>query len=88
MSKTVKISTTAAGAMALVFTLAACGGGEDPLSSGGDAGAVTVGAANFPESEILGQLYAQVLKEHGVQVEFQGGIGARDVYPARNGYHP
>lgn len=82
-NKMLKISTPLAGSLALALTLSACGAGEDPLSNrDGDSSTVTVGAANFPESEILGQLYAQILQEHGVEVNFQGGIGARDVYLA------
>ena len=73
--------------------LAACGG--DPLSSdgggqgsggsgsgsGGDGGGtVRVGSANFPESEIIGELYAQVLEAKGLTVERKMQIGSREVY--------
>lgn len=61
--------------------LVACGANEDPTAAGdGAEGAVTVGSANFPESEIIGQIYTQVLQNAGVDASFQGGIGARDVY--------
>lgn len=69
--------------------LAACGG--DPLaapgasapagSAGADGpGTITVGSANFAESEIIGELYAQVLEAAGVAVERRMQIGAREVY--------
>lgn len=71
--------------------LAACGG--DPLSSdgggqgsggsgsgGGGGGTVRVGSANFPESEIIGELYAQVLEAKGLTVERKMQIGSREVY--------
>ncbi|TKD59099.1 hypothetical protein FBG13_17695, partial [Cobetia marina] len=67
--------------------LAACGG--DPLSSdgggegsggSGSGGTVRVGSANFPESEIIGELYAQVLEAKGLTVERKMQIGSREVY--------
>ncbi|MDO4238690.1 ABC transporter substrate-binding protein [Micrococcus sp.] len=82
------------GMFAAAPLLAACGGG-DPLSStssspaaGGAAssgeagGVVRVGSANFAESEILGELYAQILEAQGLQVERKMQIGAREVYIA------
>ena len=80
------------GMLAAAPLLAACGG--DPLSSasatpaadgaspGGAGGVVRVGSANFPESEILGELYAQALEAEGLQVERKMQIGAREVYIA------
>ena len=77
------------GLLAASPLLAACGG--DPLAEGSSSpapgsggtdagGAVTVGSANFAESEILGELYAQVLEAKGLQVERRMQIGAREVY--------
>ncbi|HYI58306.1 MAG TPA: ABC transporter substrate-binding protein [Microlunatus sp.] len=76
----------AAGAGAAVFALAACGGGGDPLSDssaspgGGGGGTVIVGSANFTESQVLGELYAQAIKAKGVDVQIKPGIGSREVY--------
>jgi osmoprotectant transport system substrate-binding protein len=77
-----------AGAVALLVT--ACGGGGDPLAgpsegpAGGQppapAGTVRVGSANFPESRVLGEIYAQALEAKGITVERQFGIGSREVY--------
>jgi osmoprotectant transport system substrate-binding protein len=77
-----------AGAIALFAT--ACGGGGDPLagSSGGSAAqqppaaanTVRVGSANFPESRVLAEIYAQALTAAGVTVERQFGIGSRELY--------
>jgi osmoprotectant transport system substrate-binding protein len=71
----------------LTATLAACGGGDDPLattdtSSEGatETTAVIVGSANFPESELLAEMYAQVLEASGAEVERKFNIGAREVY--------
>ncbi|MCK6095108.1 ABC transporter substrate-binding protein [Micrococcus sp. 2A] len=83
------------GLLAATPLLAACGGGSDPLasstpttaaasgassSSAGGSGSVTVGSANFAESEIIGELYAQVLEAKGITVERKMQIGAREVY--------
>ena len=61
--------------------LTACGG-SDPLASdgGGDSGSITIGSANFPESELLMQMYAQALEAKGVKVTTKPNIGAREVY--------
>ena len=81
------------GMLAAAPLLAACGG--DPLSaassspaaqadasSGGAGDVIRVGSANFAESEILGELYAQALEAEGLQVERKMQIGAREVYIA------
>ncbi|MBP2703358.1 glycine/betaine ABC transporter substrate-binding protein [Microbispora sp. RL4-1S] len=80
------------GAAAVFLTaalaLSACGGGSDPLSatpssapasSGGASAKVVVGSFNFPESVLLGSIYAQALTAKGVQVEEKPNIGSREV---------
>ncbi|MWA06132.1 glycine/betaine ABC transporter substrate-binding protein [Actinomadura sp. LD22] len=68
------------------LTLSACGGGgggddENPLSGGGAAkGAITVGSANFPESGLIGEIYAQALEAKGLKVNRKFQIGAREIY--------
>ncbi|MGK2309754.1 glycine betaine ABC transporter substrate-binding protein [Cutibacterium sp. V970] len=67
---------------ALLTGLAACSS-HDPLASNdsGSGGAgVTVGSANFTESEIIAEVYAQALEKAGVTVTRRMQIGARDVY--------
>jgi osmoprotectant transport system substrate-binding protein len=73
-----------------VLGLAACGGGGDPLS-GGDAGAssapnevksITVGSADFSESQLLAEIYGQALAAKGVDVKYQQNIGNRETYMA------
>jgi len=77
---------TALTLLGTVPLIAACGsdplepsGSANPSQSGG-GGAITVGSANFAESEIIGELYAQVLEGAGFTVKRQMQIGARDVY--------
>lgn len=43
------------------------------------SGSLTVGSANFAESEIVGRLYADALSKAGVKVTFKDAIGARQV---------
>jgi osmoprotectant transport system substrate-binding protein len=73
-----------AGALVASLGLVACGaeqGGEDAFSSGeGGGDTIVVGSANFPESELLMQMYAQALEDAGVAVETRPNIGAREVY--------
>ncbi len=79
---------TAALAPLLLLALAACGAGEDPLASeepSGDSGgasssSIVIGSANFPESELLAEMYAQALEAEGITVERQFNIGARELY--------
>ena len=75
-----------------MLALAACGGGnDDPLGGGNDAGggsapdkvdSLTVGSANFPESQLLGEIYAQALETKGIKVTRKFNIGARELYMA------
>lgn len=73
---------------ALTLAVAGCGADEDPLASGGgetggstsSAGTITVGSANFPESQLLAEIYAQSLEADGVDVERRLNIGARELY--------
>ena len=80
------IMLTAATAVA-ALALAACGGGSDPTKAA-DAGAtgssasstITVGSADFSESQLLGEIYAGALKAKGVDVKTRPNIGSREVY--------
>jgi osmoprotectant transport system substrate-binding protein len=56
------------------------GSGGNPLASGGGSGSVVVGSANFPEDELLAEIYAQALQAKGVKVTTKLNIGAREVY--------
>lgn len=79
------IILTAATAVA-ALALAACGGGSDPTKPAdgatGPSGSttITVGSADFSESQILGEIYAGALKAKGVDVKTRPNIGSREVY--------
>jgi osmoprotectant transport system substrate-binding protein len=67
--------------VAAMFPLSACGG--DPTSagsSGGDSSTITVGSANFPENELLAEMYSQSLEAKDVKVTRKFNIGARELY--------
>lgn len=69
----------------LVLALVGCGGGENPLDQGANqspaaADVIRVGSANFPESRLLAEIYAQSLEADGIRVERRFGIGSREVY--------
>jgi len=66
----------------LALALAACGADSDPLSddSGSSSSAITVGSANFAESELLAEIYAQALESKKVEVKRSFNIGARELY--------
>jgi|SRR5690349_5192133 len=69
--------------IALALSLAACGADSDPLSDdtgSSSSAAVTVGSANFAESELLAEIYAQALEAKKVQVKRSFNIGARELY--------
>lgn len=83
----------AAAALAAVTAVSACssgsssssgssgsGSGSNPLAGGGAGGSVVVGSANFPEDELLAEIYAQALQAKGVKVTTKLNIGAREVY--------
>jgi osmoprotectant transport system substrate-binding protein len=61
------------------LVLAACGS-SNPLSSASSKGSVVIGSANFPENELLAEIYSIALKAKGVKVTDKFNIGAREVY--------
>ena len=76
----------AAGLTGLLMLSACGGGGGDPLapSGGGQppaaADVVRVGSEQFPENQLLGEIYAQALEAKQVKVERKFAIGSRETY--------
>jgi osmoprotectant transport system substrate-binding protein len=80
-------------ALALSLTAVACGDSDDDTTSnseGDDGGAIvsnpdnakvklTIGSKNFPEQEILGEIYAQALKAAGYTVSTDLNLGSETV---------
>src|SRR5882757_835111 len=70
--------------LAAVITLITAGcGSSNPLGGGavsGDLKSIVVGSADFPESKIIAEIWAQALQANGFTVGKQYGIGSRETY--------
>jgi osmoprotectant transport system substrate-binding protein len=69
--------------VALLALITAACGSSNPLGGGsvsGDLKSIVVGSADFPESKIIAEIYAQVLQANGFTVGRQLGIGSRETY--------
>jgi osmoprotectant transport system substrate-binding protein len=69
-------------ALVSVVVLTGCGS-SNPLGGGGITGdlkSIAVGSADFPESKIIAEIYAQALEANGFTVGRQFGIGSRETY--------
>ncbi|MEL4318160.1 ABC transporter substrate-binding protein [Leifsonia sp. YIM 134122] len=68
-------------AVGAVVALAGCASGDptapETASGGGGGDAIVVGSFAFPESEILGEIYAQALEAQGFDVSTKFNIGPR-----------
>ncbi|MFJ6001266.1 ABC transporter substrate-binding protein [Arthrobacter sp. NPDC092385] len=77
-----------AGGLTAALALTACGANsdpqgesEDPASASAEAGgSVVVGSADFPESQIIAEIYAGALNAAGVEATTQLNIGSREIY--------
>ena len=71
-------------ALAFFIAVLATGcGSANPLGGGsisGDLKTIVVGSADFPESKIIAEIYAQALEANGFTVGRQFGIGSRETY--------
>jgi osmoprotectant transport system substrate-binding protein len=89
-----RVLFAALAALALALGIAACGSSSDSTGStseeGGAAGAIesnpanakvnlTIGSKNFPEQEILGEIYAQALSAAGYKVKSDLNLGSETV---------
>jgi osmoprotectant transport system substrate-binding protein len=75
-----------------LLSVSACGSssGGNPLSTGSasssaggakaDASTIVVGSANFPENQLLAEIYAGALAGKGVKVDKHLNIGSRETY--------
>ena len=70
----------------LALTAAACGGSDPTQTGSGATGTpaptdtIVVGSANFQESVVLANIYAEALKAKGVNVSTKLNIGSREAY--------
>lgn len=67
--------------MLAALALAGCAGNPMASSGAGASGeSIVVGSANFPESELLADIYAEALKAKGVAVTTKLNIASRETY--------
>jgi osmoprotectant transport system substrate-binding protein len=71
-------------AVSASLALAACGSSSPSKSSnplsGSASKTVVIGSANFPENELLAEIYSLALSAKGVKVTDKFNIGSREVY--------
>lgn len=82
MKRKIALAVTALFAAA---SLTACGGSSNPLSTSGSGGSaasdtIVVGSANFPENQLLADIYAGALQAKGVKVSTKLNIASRETY--------
>jgi osmoprotectant transport system substrate-binding protein len=71
---------------AAALVLAACGDSSDPLAEdtgsedGGSNETIAIGSADFPESQLLAEIYAQALEAKDVSVNREFNLGSREKY--------
>ncbi|MCH9667212.1 MAG: ABC transporter substrate-binding protein [Actinomycetia bacterium] len=78
-----RILTALAALFALLAPVLSACGSSNPLGGGdvsGDLKSIVVGSADFPESKIIAEIYAQALEANDFTVGRQYGIGSRETY--------
>lgn len=75
-----KLTAAIAVTAALGLSLVACGSSDPNAGTKSASDTITVGSANFPENEIIAEIYAQGLEAEGVTVKKKLNIGAREAY--------
>ena len=83
----IRTATVAVAALACL-TAAACSSSSSSSKSSSSSnplvpsatGSVIVGSANFPEDELIAQIYVDALQGKGIKVTSKFNIGAREVY--------
>jgi osmoprotectant transport system substrate-binding protein len=74
-------------AAACSSTSSSSAAGPSPLAGGATTGTVVVGSANFPEDELLAEIYIQALQAKGIKATPKLNLGSREIYypQIRNG---
>ena len=75
------VATVAAAVCAAAMSLVAACSNPDPLAAETrSVKSIVVGSGDFPESEIIAEIYAQTLQANGFDVGLRPGIGSRETY--------
>ncbi|HEY2701674.1 MAG TPA: ABC transporter substrate-binding protein [Pseudonocardiaceae bacterium] len=87
MKNSMKAIAGVAAGLAAMLALTACGGSSNPLGSGSSpsgtpsaSDGIVIGSANFPESQLLGQIYWQALTDKGIKASQKANLGSREIY--------
>jgi osmoprotectant transport system substrate-binding protein len=82
-----RTATLVALAASGALVLAACGSDKKESSAttpastpSSSVGTIVAGSADFPESQLLMEIYAQQMEKNGIKVDRKPAIGAREVY--------
>jgi osmoprotectant transport system substrate-binding protein len=72
---------TRAAALAIAMSVVAACSNSDPLGAQvRSPNSIVVGSGDFPESQIIAEIYAQALQANGFEVGKRMGIGSRETY--------
>ncbi len=70
-----------------VLAMTACGANSDPQGGGGGSegsegasGPLVIGSADFPESQVIAEIYAGALNGAGIEASTRPNIGSREIY--------
>src|SRR6201995_4975187 len=66
--------------LATVCLIVACSNSDPPGEETRSMKSIVVGSGDFPESEIVAEIYAQALQVNGFDVGRRMGIGSRETY--------
>ncbi|WP_306370989.1 ABC transporter substrate-binding protein [Nocardiopsis sp. CC223A] len=83
-TRTLRAATALAAALG-VLAATGCGLGSDPLAAGegvdrDGSGTIVVGSANFLDSLLIANIYAEALRAEGFEVEERFNIASREAY--------
>jgi osmoprotectant transport system substrate-binding protein len=66
--------------VSVCLAVAACGSSNPLGVVSGNTNSIVVGSADFPESKIVSEIYAQALQTNGFNIGRRLGIGSRETY--------
>jgi osmoprotectant transport system substrate-binding protein len=78
--KRAAVSAISLGLGVVVLTGCSTASPLEPTDDADVAGTITIGNQAFPESELLAQIYGQVLAANGFDVEYEAGLGSRETF--------
>lgn len=73
-------ATVHAAVLATVCLIAACSNADPLGAQTRSPKSIVVGSGDFPESEIIAEIYAQALQANGFEIGRRMGIGSRETY--------